>query len=64
MGGVSVTRTDLGLDTAVESDGGTTFAVSFPVWTVTFDGDCTFADNAWDSCPANIGDLEVIYVFC
>lgn len=56
VGGVSVTRTNLGL--SVESDG-TTLAVSFPMWTVTFDGDCTFADSAWESCPANVGDLEV-----
>lgn len=68
VGGVSVTLSYIGI--AVGSDGvkflpdgdDTSIANStslFPVWTVTFDGECSFAEDVWTSCPANIGDLEV-----
>lgn len=67
VGGVSVTLSHIGL--ALGSDGvmfplngddGNENATSlFPVWTVAFDGDCSFAEGAWTSCPANTGDLEV-----
>lgn len=52
MGGVSVEKELLGLSQAPED-------ANFPVWTVTFDGECSFAEGVWASCPANIGDLEV-----
>lgn len=67
MGGVSVTLSYVGI--AAGSDGvkflpdGDTSTVNstslFPVWTVTFDGECSYAEGIWTSCPANIGDLEV-----
>lgn len=52
VGGVSVTKEYLGLSQAADD-------VNFPVWTVTFDGECSYEGDVWASCPANIGDLEV-----
>lgn len=52
VGGVSVTKSYLGLSEVLED-------INFPVWTVTFDGECSFAEAEWTFCPANIGDLEV-----
>lgn len=69
VGGVSVNRSYIGI--ARGSDGvsfsldGTVFnetgnATSlFPVWTIVFDGECSFEEAAWTFCPANIGDLQV-----
>ena len=67
MGGVSVTHSYIGIAVSSDGekflpDGDTSTANStslFPVWTVTFDGECSFAEDMWTSCPANIGDLEV-----
>lgn len=66
VGGVTVTRSHIGL--ARGSDGvsfpltinGTSNVTSlFSVWTVAFDGECSFEENGWTSCPVNVGDLEV-----
>lgn len=67
MGGVTVALSHVGL--AMASDGAVFHldgditngnATSlFPVWTITFDGACSFDESAWASCPANTGDLEV-----
>lgn len=66
VGGVTVTLGHVGLalgsDGVVFAPGGDSADENvtslFPVWTVTFDGDCSFEGDAWMSCPANIGDLE------
>lgn len=52
VGGVTVTKEYLGFTEVLED-------TNFPVWTVTFDGECSFAGSEWAFCPANIGDLEV-----
>lgn len=36
-------------------------ALGFPVWTVEFDGMCSFAEEVWGPCPANTGDLQVSF---
>lgn len=68
VGGVSVTLGHIGLSLGSDGtvfppggdDSGNDNVTSlFPVWTVTFDGDCSFENDVWTSCPANIGDLEV-----
>lgn len=67
MGGVSVTRGHIGLSLGSDrasfpmggESGNDNVTSLFPMWTVTFDGDCSFEDDVWTSCPANIGDLEV-----
>lgn len=66
VGGVTVSRSHIGL--ARGSDG-VSFPLTvgsagnetslFPMWTIEFDGECSFAVDAWTSCPANIGNLEV-----
>ncbi|CAM9397977.1 unnamed protein product, partial [Hapterophycus canaliculatus] len=70
VGGVSVTLGHIGI--SLGSDGAAfplggdigneNMTSLFPVWTVTFDGDCSFEDDVWTSCPANIGDLEPLAV--
>lgn len=67
MGGVTVTLSHLGISLGsdgvtfpLNGDYGNENATSlFPVWTVTYNGECSFAEEAWASCPANMGDLEV-----
>lgn len=67
VGGVSVTLSYIGLSVGSDGvkflpDGDTSTMNStslFPIWTVTFDGECSYAEGIWTSCPANIGDLEV-----
>lgn len=73
VGGVSVTRSFIGIGVGSDGveflpDGDTSNPNStslFPVWIVAFDGECSYAQDAWASCPANIGDLEVrVSSFC
>ncbi|CAM9800578.1 unnamed protein product [Ectocarpus sp. 6 AP-2014] len=71
VGGVSVTLGHIGLSLGSDGtvfppggdDSGNDNVTSlFPVWTVAFDGDCSFENNVWTSCPANVGDLEPLVV--
>lgn len=69
IGGVSVTLSHLGLalgfdpgeamlDFTEDSDPDSVPSL-FPLWTVTFDGECSLAERASSACPPNIGNLEV-----
>lgn len=69
VGDVMVNKSHLGL--ALGSDGvmfplgGNVNATSlFPVWTVEFDGMCSFPENVWGPCLANTGDLQVRFLIC